>query len=132
VDGYRSPAHAQLCRRREGALGVNALSGPKERKGNGSGTVFGRFWNVAGRPNQTTARGSEMFSSVWRKSPGFGHHSLRLVTNPPTADSPAPNSSDPDAEGSAEESEASSPSQSLQTFPQKGEADGETPAPYPS
>jgi serine/threonine protein kinase len=53
----------------------------------------------------------------------------RLATNPLTADLPTPNSSDPDAEGSTEESEASSPSQSLQTFPQKGEADGEIPAP---
>ena len=48
----------------------------------------------------------------------------RLATNPPTADSPARNSSDPDAEGSTEESEASSPSQSLQALPQKGEVDG--------
>jgi hypothetical protein len=41
---------------------VNALNDPKERKGNCSQTVFGRFWNDAGRPNQTTARESEMFS----------------------------------------------------------------------
>jgi hypothetical protein len=52
-----------------------------------------------------------------------------VATNLPTADSPARNSSDPDTEGSTEESEASSPSQSLQTFPQKGEVDGEIPAP---
>ena len=49
----------------------------------------------------------------------------RLATNPPTADSLARNSSDTDTEGSTEESEASSPSQSLQTVLQKGEADDE-------
>jgi hypothetical protein len=49
------------------------------------------------------------------------------VESPPTADLPVRNSSDPDAEGSTEESEASSPPHSLQAVLQKGEADDEIP-----
>jgi hypothetical protein len=51
----------------------------------------------------------------------------RMVASPPTTNSLAQIPSDPDTEGSTEESEASSPSQSLQMHPQKGDADGTIP-----
>ena len=53
----------------------------------------------------------------------------RMVVNPQTTNSLVQISSDPDTEGSTEESEASSPSQSLQTHPPKGDADGTIPIP---
>jgi hypothetical protein len=46
----------------------------------------------------------------------------RMVENPPTASSPMWDCSNPDAEGSTEESEGPSLSQSLQTLPPKGDA----------
>ena len=53
----------------------------------------------------------------------------RMVVNPQTTNSLVQISSDPDTEGSTEESEATSPSQSLQTQPPKGDADYTIPIP---
>jgi hypothetical protein len=53
----------------------------------------------------------------------------RQVANLPVVDLPARDSSDPDAEGSTEESEGSSLSQPLQTAPSKGDADDTIPTP---
>ena len=51
----------------------------------------------------------------------------REVANPSTTNSPARTYSGPGTEGSAEESEASSPSQSSQVPPSKGDADDKMP-----
>jgi len=60
--------------------GVNAPRDLKERKEIGSQTTFGRFWRVAGNPNQMTAPGPAIYSrvgSVWRQFQSSGHHLLR-------------------------------------------------------
>jgi hypothetical protein len=54
---------------------------------------------------------------------------LRMVAKLPAADSPAQSHSDSETEGINEESEAPSPSQSLQTHPQKGDVDDTMPIP---
>jgi hypothetical protein len=98
-----------------------------ERKwfANGVWEVLERCWTP--KPNDRPRIG-DVLQSLEEVSAFWIPLSL-LVTNPPTKDSLAGNSSDSDAEGSTEESEAPSPSQSLQTFLQKGEADGEIPVP---
>jgi hypothetical protein len=53
----------------------------------------------------------------------------QLVVNMPIVDSPTRNSSNPDAEGSTEESETSSLSQLSQTLPPKGDTDDTIPTP---
>ena len=99
---------------------VRPQGAERELFANGVWEVLERCWTP--KPNDRPRIG-DVLQSLEEVS-AFWIPLSWLATNPPTTDSPARNYSDPDAEGSTE-SEASSPSQSLQAFPQKGEADGE-------
>jgi serine/threonine protein kinase len=118
-------SYAVVARVLKGQRPERPQGAEREWFGNGVWEVLERCWTP--KPDERP-RIRDVLQRLEEVS-GFWTPFSRLVTNPLTVDLPAPNSSDPDAEGSAEESEASSPSQSLQTFPQKGEADGETPPP---
>jgi serine/threonine protein kinase len=57
-------------------LRANALRDRKKWVGRGLRMKSGVCWSIAGSPVQATARGSGMYSSIWRMLRGLGYHPL--------------------------------------------------------
>jgi hypothetical protein len=116
------------------AYAVVAKVGGGERPGRPRGTEGEYFadgiWRILERcwtPNPDDRPRIEDILRCLEEASGFWTPLSQTVANPPIADSPAQNSSNPDTEESTEESEASSQSKPSHTLPPKGDAGNKIP-----